>query len=227
MSPVERGPSACQNTYGRVSGRGRSVRRWGSPPSAVLADSPYDTGRIRWSVAFETIAARALTSCHDRCAVADESRELASTEVPPILFRRWGVARRARPWVLVAIACGGALGAVARFKVAQLIPVPKDGFPWATFWINLSGAFVLGFFLALVVERFPPSRFLRPFFAVGFLGAYTTFSTMAVETVTLIKDGRPVLGVAYIVGSVAAGLVVVYIGIVLARLLPLGARGRV
>jgi fluoride exporter len=158
--------------------------------------------------------------------VADEGRELASTEARPILFRRWGVARRAQPGVLVAIALGGALGAVSRYEVAQLIRVPKDGFPWATFWINLSGAFVLGFFLTLVVERFPPSRLLRPFFAVGFLGAYTTFSTMAVETVTLIKDGRPVLGVGYIVASVAAGLIVVYAGIVLARLLPLGARGR-
>jgi hypothetical protein len=145
MSPVERGPSACQNTYGRVSGRVRSVRRWGSPPSAVLADSPYDTGRIRWSVAFEAIAARALTSCHDRCAVADESRELASTEVPPILFRRWGVARRARPGVLVAIACGGALGAVARFKVAQLIPVPKDGSPGLRFGSTSRARSFLGF----------------------------------------------------------------------------------
>jgi fluoride exporter len=156
--------------------------------------------------------------------VPDESHDLASTEAPSFPFRRRGFSRRAQPAVLVAIALGGALGAVARYEVAQLIHVPKDAFPWATFWTNISGAFVLGFFLTLVVERFPPSRYPRPFFAVGFLGAYTTFSTMAVETVSLIRDGRPALGVGYLTGSIAAGLVVVYAGIVLARLLPLGTR---
>jgi fluoride exporter len=156
--------------------------------------------------------------------VPDESHELASTEAPSSPFRRRGFSRRAQPAVLGAIALGGALGAVARYEVAQLIHVSKDAFPWATFWTNISGAFVLGFFLTLVVERFPPSRYPRPFFAVGFLGAYTTFSTMAVETVSLIRDGRPGLGVGYLTGSIAAGLVVVYAGIVLARLLPLGTR---
>lgn len=156
--------------------------------------------------------------------MADERHELAATEAPPIRFRRRGLARRAQPAVLVAIAIGGALGAVARYEVTQLFHVPKDAFPWATFWINISGAFVLGFFLTLVVERFPPSRYPRPFFAVGFLGAYTTFSTMAVETVSLIRDGRLGLAIGYITGSIAAGLLVVYAGIVLARLLPLGTR---
>jgi fluoride exporter len=156
--------------------------------------------------------------------VPDESHEPASTEAPSFPFRRRGSSQRAQPAVLVAIALGGALGAVARYEVAQLIHVSKDAFPWATFWTNISGAFVLGFFLTLVVERFPPSRYPRPFFAVGFLGAYTTFSTMAVETVSLIRDDRPALGVGYLTGSIAAGLVVVYAGIVLARLLPLGTR---
>ena len=134
--------------------------------------------------------------------------------------------RRPRPGVLLAIAIGGALGAPARYEVSQLIHVAKDTFPWATFWTNLSGAFVLGFFLTLVIERFPPSRYPRPFFAVGFLGAYTTFSTMAVETVTLIKDGRVVLGVGYLCLSLTAGLLVAYFGIVLGRLIPATERAR-
>ena len=134
--------------------------------------------------------------------------------------------RYAHPAVLLAIALGGALGAIARYELAQAVHVPKDGFPWATFWINVSGAFVLGFFLTLVVERFPPSRFPRAFFAIGFLGAYTTLSTMAVETATLVKDGRAVLGVAYPCASIAAGLLVVYAGVVAARALPLAERSR-
>jgi len=133
-------------------------------------------------------------------------------------------ARRARPATLLAIALGGALGAPARYEVAQLIHVPRDSFPWATLWTNLSGAFALGLFLTLVLERFPPSRFPRPFFAIGFLGAYTTFSTMAVETVTLVKDGHAALGLGYIVVSVAAGLLVAYAGVVAARRVPIPRR---
>jgi len=73
-----------------------------------------------------------------------------------------------------------------------------------------------------VIERLPPTRFLRPFLAVGFLGSYTTFSTLAVETVLLVKDGRVALGIGYTLMSVSAGLALAYLGIVLARLLPGG-----
>lgn len=123
---------------------------------------------------------------------------------------------------MLVIAAGGALGAPARYAIAQWIRVAPHGFPWATFWTNLSGAFVLGFFATFVVERLPPTRYLRPFFAAGFLGSYTTFSTLAVETVLLIKSGRVVLGVGYTVASVVAGVALAYAGVVLARSLPAG-----
>jgi len=125
--------------------------------------------------------------------------------------------RRSRVITLVLIAIGGALGAPVRYEIAQLVHVPKDGFPWATFWTNLSGALVLGFFVTLMVERFPTSRYPRMFFAVGFLGAYTTFSTMAVETDLLAKNGHAATGAVYLGGSVVAGLVVCFAGILLAR----------
>lgn len=123
--------------------------------------------------------------------------------------------RRAQPAVLAAIAVGGALGTLARYEVAQLIHVRAGTFPWATFWTNVSGAFALGFFLTYFLERFPPSRYPRAFFAVGFLGAFTTFSTMAVDTVTLIKDGHAPLGVAYICVSIATGVLVALAGVAL------------
>ena len=69
--------------------------------------------------------------------------------------------------VLAAIAAGGALGAPARYEVAQIIHVAKDTFPWATFWTNVSGSFALGFVLILLIERFPPTRYVRPFLATG------------------------------------------------------------
>jgi CrcB protein len=132
--------------------------------------------------------------------------------------------RRSEPDVVVAIAIGGALGALARYGVAEVISVAPHGFPWATFWTNISGAFVLALFLTFVVERLPPSRYLRPFFAVGFLGSYTTFSTLAVETVVLVKDGHVALGIGYTVASIAAGFVAAYFGIACARLTTREAR---
>jgi CrcB protein len=128
--------------------------------------------------------------------------------------------------VLVAIALGGALGAPARYGIAQLVPFTPGTFPWGTFWTNISGAFVLGLFLTFVIERFPPTRFVRPFFGIGFLGAYTTFSTLAVETARLVKDGHVALGVGYTLVSIATGLLVAALGIVAARALP-GRRVRV
>ncbi|MBV8949253.1 MAG: CrcB family protein [Actinobacteria bacterium] len=123
------------------------------------------------------------------------------------------------PAVLLATAAGGALGAPARYEIAQLVHVTPGTFPWATFVTNLSGAFVLGLFLPFVIERFSRTRLIRPFFAVGFLGSYTTFSTFAAETVLLLKDGHVALGVGYTIASISAGLVVAYGGIVVGRTL--------
>ncbi len=132
------------------------------------------------------------------------------------------VANRMRPDLIAVIAAGGALGSPARYGVSRLIHVAPDSFPWATLVTNLSGAFVLGLFLTFVFERGAMSRtpHLRLFFAVGFLGAFTTFSTMAVETVLLVKDGFVALGVGYLLVSVAGGLGVAYLGIVVARAFP-------
>ncbi len=121
--------------------------------------------------------------------------------------------------MLGAIAAGGALGAPARYGAARLIPVEPGHFPWATFWTNVSGSFALGAILILLLERFPPSRYLRPFIATGFLGAYTTYSTFAVETDLLVKDGHVGTAVAYMAASLAAGFTAVWLGIAIARML--------
>jgi fluoride exporter len=124
---------------------------------------------------------------------------------------------RTRPDLLVAIAGGGALGTLARYEVAQAIHVSKDTFPWPTFVTNLSGAFAIGVALTLILERFRPTRYARPFFIVGFLGGFTTYSTLATETVVLVKDGEPVLGIGYLLLTVFAGLACCYGGMLLAR----------
>lgn len=132
---------------------------------------------------------------------------------------------RIRRSVLFAIAAGGALGTPTRYAVGRLVPVGPSAFPWSTFVINVSGCLLLGLVLTLVIERWPPSRFVRPFVAIGFLGAYTTFSTYAVEADLLVKDGQVATATAYVIGSFTVGLVAVYLGVFGARLLPTSRRG--
>jgi CrcB protein len=132
--------------------------------------------------------------------------------------------RRAEPRVLVAIAVGAMAGATARYELARWISVPAGGFPWATFWTNVSGAFVLGALLAVLVERYPPARFARAFAGTGFLGAYTTFSTFSVETDVLLKDGHFVTASGYVVASLAVGLSAAWLGITAGRAVATTAR---
>lgn len=127
---------------------------------------------------------------------------------------------RAQPEVLAVIALGGMLGASARYGIARWLPSRPGRFPWATFWTNMSGSFLLGLLLVLLLERFPPTRLVRPFLATGVLGAFTTMSTYQVETALLIKDGHPLTGVVYGLGSVGAGLALAYTGMLAGRLTP-------
>ncbi len=88
-------------------------------------------------------------------------------------------------------------------------------FPWATFVINISGSFVLGFFLGFAQDRPWIQPTWRLLFAVGFVGAYTTFSTFTYESIRLIEDGEFLLATANMVGSVVAGSAAAIAGIAL------------
>jgi CrcB protein len=134
--------------------------------------------------------------------------------------QRGGAPSRLRPDVLLSTALGGALGATARYTMIRLVPVGSNGFPWATFSVNLSGSLVLGIIAVLVAEHLPPTRFLRPFVIVGFLGAYTTYSTYMVETDLLVRHGHTAVAATYVLGSAAAGFLLVWVGILIGRLLP-------
>jgi CrcB protein len=119
--------------------------------------------------------------------------------------------------VLAVIAVGGMLGASARYGIARWLPVVPGRFPWATFWTNLSGSFVLGLFLVVSLVRLPSHRYLRPFVATGILGAFTTMSTYEVETAVLLKDGHAATASVYLLGSAVAGLGLGYAGMQLGR----------
>lgn len=120
--------------------------------------------------------------------------------------------------IVLALACGGALGAICRYALSRALPTQTGRFPWGTFLINVSGSAVLGFILIVLIERFPRGRLARPVIGTGFIGAYTTFSTFMVEAILLVRDGHPVVAIAYVAASLIAGLVAVWIGMTGARL---------
>ena len=118
----------------------------------------------------------------------------------------------------LAIAAGAVLGANARYLIG-LYAVRHLGaaFPYGTLFINLSGSLVVGFFLTLATERLALPGLVRLFFATGFLGAYTTFSTYAYGTATLIRQGAYTTALLYLAGSVAGGMAGVFLGILVAE----------
>lgn len=121
----------------------------------------------------------------------------------------------------MVIGLGAVLGANLRFLVANWAAgrLGTD-WPYGTFAINVSGAFVIGVFLALLTSRADVNPLWRLFFATGFLGGYTTFSSYAWEALLMAEDGAWPRAVAYVLGSNAVGLAGVWFGATLARLLP-------
>jgi len=121
---------------------------------------------------------------------------------------------------IVAIGIAGALGALARYGVGGLILSRNArAFPWETFVVNVTGSFVLGFVFTVMTEQLTTAPWLRTAVTVGFVGAYTTFSTLSFETYRLLEDGALGLAAANVLGSAAAGLVAVYAGVVAGRAL--------
>jgi CrcB protein len=121
----------------------------------------------------------------------------------------------------LAVAGGAVLGANLRF-IVTIWATDRFGpdFPYGTFIINVSGAFVIGLFLALVGVRAPINPLWRLFFATGFLGGYTTFSSYAWETLTLAQDNAWLRAMIYVGGSNVLGLIGVWLGAAIATSLP-------
>lgn len=103
---------------------------------------------------------------------------------------------------LGAIFLGGALGALVRAGLAEALPDPGVGWPWATFVVNVVGAALLGYWFTVL----PHSQYRRPLLTTGFCGALTTFSTVQVELLGMLEAGRVALACLYLGASLAAGL---------------------
>jgi CrcB protein len=105
-----------------------------------------------------------------------------------------------------AILAGGATGALARAALAEALPHAPGTWPWATFCANLLGALLLGWLTTRLAEMVAPTRYWQPLLGTGLCGALTTFSTLQVETIGLVRDGAAGLALGYAAASIAGGM---------------------
>ena len=119
------------------------------------------------------------------------------------------------PWILVAL--GGAAGALSRYAIDRAIVNALGPTVLGIFIINVTGSFLLGLFLSLSAGRTGWPDELRVLLAVGFLGAYTTFSTLTVASVQLVQSGEITRGALNILGSIVVGLIAAFLGILVGR----------
>lgn len=119
------------------------------------------------------------------------------------------------PYLLAAL--GGALGALARWSVAEALPHSPGSWPWPTLLVNLTGCLLLGALVAALTAHVREPSWVRPFVGVGVLGGYTTYSTFAVEIVDLTRAGAALTAAGYLLASVVGGILAVALGALLAR----------
>ena len=119
---------------------------------------------------------------------------------------------------IIGVAVAGAAGALARYGLGGFIADRfPSGFPWDTLIINVSGSLALGFLFVVLTERIAVSAAVRSSITIGFIGAYTTFSTFSLETFRLIEDGAVGLAAVNTAVSLALGLMAVWLGVTLGR----------
>lgn len=119
-------------------------------------------------------------------------------------------------WLLVAI--GGAAGSLLRFAAGRLaIQIFGTGTVWGTLFVNVTGSFALGFFLAYALQRSEVSSDVRAMVAIGLLGGYTTFSTLSYDTIRLLESGEIARAGINIGANLVVGLAAAYLGILSGR----------
>jgi CrcB protein len=119
---------------------------------------------------------------------------------------------------ILAIAGGGAVGAVLRFWISNMVyAVTGRAFPYGTLLVNVLGCFAMGFLFILLLERLSNDLSLRAFLLIGLLGAFTTFSAFSMETLNLIESGQLARALANVVLSVVLCIAATALGVLLAR----------
>lgn len=118
----------------------------------------------------------------------------------------------------VAIAIGGAFGALARYWMSGLLNNAEHNLPFGTLTCNVLGSFLMGVCFVLVLEKATLSSEMRPLLMVGFMGAFTTFSTFSMETVAMIEQGHVMSALIYILLSVLLCIAALSAGLWITRL---------
>lgn len=120
----------------------------------------------------------------------------------------------------IAVAVGGALGAIARYAVSTWIfQVSSHKFPYATLTVNVLGSFVMGILFVVIIERSALPVEMRSLWMIGFLGAFTTFSTFSLDALGLWQNGHPFMALLYVLATVVLCLLAISSSIWLTRLL--------
>ena len=119
----------------------------------------------------------------------------------------------------LAVAFGGALGAMSRYWVYNNYAHLDNCFPWATLTVNILGSFLIGIAFILITERMDMGPYWRAIVTVGFLGAFTTFSTFSIDVVGLIEQGQFSSAIIYVLSSVVVCIIAAWLGLSLAKLI--------
>jgi fluoride exporter len=120
----------------------------------------------------------------------------------------------------IAIAFGGAIGAVSRYWLYSAVQRLHDsGFPLGTFVVNVLGSFLIGVFFVLLAEKAQIAEQWRPIIVVGFLGGLTTFSTFSLDALLLFEQGHYNTALFYIISSIVLCLIAAFAGMQLTRVL--------
>lgn|SRR5690606_2276908 len=116
------------------------------------------------------------------------------------------------------VALGGAAGSVCRYLVGQWsLRLFGPAFPWGTLIVNVAGSFAIGLLVELVARRLNASTEMRLLIVTGFLGGFTTFSAFSLDVISLVERSTTLVGVTYVIASVAVSLAAVFAGLALGR----------
>jgi CrcB protein len=165
---------------------------------------------LLWLLGKDVIVSRPV----DPDLVAGTDRPAGAGPFGVVRPSRWP---RLRLDVIVAVFIGGYLGGWARYAITTTWPANAARFPWATFYVNVAGALILG--VVVAAASVFASRFVRPLLGTGFCGAFTTFSAVVVTTDQLLAHRHQGVAVAYLAASALAGLAAAALGLVLGRAL--------
>ena len=117
--------------------------------------------------------------------------------------------------MIFSVACGGALGAVARYLLSNYLQAAVgNSFPWGTLTVNVLGCAILGFLLTALLNFWSPTQEIRTFLTVGMMGAFTTFSAFSLEVVLMIERAQWILAGTYIIASVVLCVGVLLLSII-------------